>query len=123
MKKSLHILADFYGCAGDPMFFTHKRKVRAKTLQMIRRSGLKIIASRFHKFDPHAAGEGGVTGVVIVSESHLTVHTWPEKRFVNLDVFFCNYSRDNTKNVRAIFAEYRKIYRPERMRRREVWRD
>ncbi|OHA08520.1 MAG: hypothetical protein A3B37_00265 [Candidatus Sungbacteria bacterium RIFCSPLOWO2_01_FULL_59_16] len=69
------------------------------------------------------ADQGGITGVVIVSESHLTIHTWPERRFVNLDVFFCNYTRDNTRKARAVFAEFKKMYRPRRMRLREVWRD
>ena len=135
MKKSLHILADFYGCAGHPDYFTHKSRMRVKALALIRRAGFSIIASRFHKFNvnPQAsprrraegamAGEGGITGVVIVSESHLTIHTWPERRFVNLDVFFCNYTRDNTRKARAVFAEFKKMYRPRRMRLREVWRD
>lgn len=135
MKRSLHILADFHGCAGQSVFLTNKEKVRAKTLAMVRRAGFKIVASRFHKFmpGPHGsarrcaagamAGEGGITGVIIVSESHLTIHTWPERRFVNLDVFFCNYSRNNTKKARAVFAEFKKIYHPRRLRLREVWRD
>lgn len=135
MKRSLHILADLYHCAGDQIYFTGKARVRRKALALIRRAGFTIIASRFHKFtaNPHGsarrraegamAGEGGITGVVIVSESHLTIHTWPERRYVNLDVFFCNYSRDNTKKARAVFGEFRKLYRPQRLRRREVWRD
>ena len=123
MKKSLHILADFYGCAGHPDYFTHKARMRKKAIAMIRHAGFRIVASRFHKFAASSSGEGGITGVVIVSESHLTVHTWPERRFVNLDVFFCNYSRDNTRKARAIFAEFKRIYRPRRTRRREVWRD
>lgn len=110
--------------------------MRSKALALIRRAGFCIVASRFHKFtaNPHGsaaqilprktwAGEGGITGVVIVSESHLTIHTWPERRYVNLDVFFCNYSRDNTKKARSVFAEFKKIYRPKRIKIREVWRD
>ena len=137
MKRSLHILADFYDCAGEAGVFTHKGRVRAKALAMIRRAGFSIVASRFHKFaaNPHGsaqrraaerrtmAGEGGITGIIIVSESHLTIHTWPERRFVNFDVFFCNYTRDNTRKARAVFHEFRKIYRPARVKRREVWRD
>lgn len=123
MKRSLHILADFSGCAGDPMYLTHKMRVRRKTLAMIRRAGFIVVASRFHKFAPGRSGEGGITGVVIVSESHLTVHTWPERSLVNLDVFFCNYTRNNTKKARAIFQEFKRLYRPQRIREREVWRE
>lgn len=123
MKRSLHILADLYDCQGDGRYFTNKDRVRAKALALIRRAGLNIVASRFHKFTANPHGEGGITGVVIVSESHSTIHTWPERRFVNLDVFFCNYSRDNAKKARSVFAEFKKIYRPKRMKIREVWRD
>lgn len=123
MRKSLHILADLYNCGGDPIYFTHKVRARAKILAMIRRAGFRIVASRFHKFAAAQVGEGGITGVVIVSESHITIHTWPERKFVNLDVFFCNYTRDNTRKARLVFQEFKKLYRPERMKRREVWRD
>lgn len=123
MKRSLHILADFHGCAGPLELLTGKASVRAKTLAMVRRAGFKIVASRFHKFSETSAGEGGITGVIIVSESHVSLHTWPERRFVNLDVFFCNYTRDNTRKARAVFREFKKIYRPRRLRLREVWRD
>ncbi len=123
MKKSLQILADLHGCSGDPVLLTNKGKVRAKTLGMVRRAGFKIVASRFHKFLETSAGEGGITGVIIVSESHVSLHTWPERDFLNLDIFFCNYSRNNTKKARAVFSEFKKIYRPKRVRIREVWRD
>lgn len=123
MKKSLHILADLYGCEGDRAYFTHAAKVRAKTLAMVRRAGFKVVASRFHRFPDASPADGGITGVIIVSESHLTIHTWPERKFVNLDVFFCNYTRDNTRKVRAVFREFATIYRPKRVRRREVRRD
>lgn len=119
MTKSLHILADFYNCGGNEKFFTHKRIVKRKALAMIKRAGFRIVASRFHKFGDNA----GITGVIIVSESHLTLHTWPEKRFVNLDVFFCNYTQDNSRKVRNIIQECRELYNPEKIRKREVWRD
>lgn len=122
-KRSLHILADLYGCAGDPSYLTSTPKVRSRALAIIRGAGFRIVASRFHTFGRHSAGEGGITGAVIVSESHLTIHTWPEKRYVNLDVFFCNYTRDNSRKARAVFAGFVALYRPRRVRRREVWRD
>ncbi len=123
MKRSLHILADFYDCQGDPVYLTFKAKVRSRALTLIRRAGFSIIASRFHKFSGNPHGDGGITGVVIVSESHLTIHTWPEKRYVNLDVFFCNYTRDNTRKARSVFREFKMLYHPSRVRIREVWRD
>ena len=49
------------------------------------RAGANIITSKFHHF-----GEGqGVTGVLVLAESHITVHTWPEKNYAAFDVFMC----------------------------------
>lgn len=76
------------------------------------------MASRFHKF-----GNGGITGVLIVSESHITVHTWPEKTFVNVDVFFCNYNSDNSKKARTVFNSFKQLYKPKKIHKKEVWRD
>jgi len=124
MNKSLHILADLYDCRGDAKYLTQVSTVKNKVLQMVKRSGFKIVASRFHKFAPGSnATEGGITGVIVVSESHLTIHTWPEKGFVNFDVFFCSYSRDNSQKTRNIFKEFSHIYKPKKIRRKEVWRD
>lgn len=122
-KKSLHILADFYGCSGGSPFFTNISTVRRRALRIIKKAGFKVVASRFHKFPHSGTEEGGITGVVIVSESHITVHTWPERKFVNVDVFFCNYTRDNTRKARDVFRFFRKLYHPSRIRRKEVWRD
>lgn len=124
MKKSLHILADFHGCSGEEKYFTNKFLVRQKTLRLIKRSGFQIVASRFHKFTGiDHPDKGGITGVVIVAESHITIHTWPERQFVNVDVFFCNYTRDNTKKARDVFRFFRELYGPKKIRRKEVWRD
>lgn len=46
--------------------------------------GANIVESFFHRFSPH-----GVSGVVIISESHATIHTWPEHGYAAIDIFFC----------------------------------
>lgn len=48
-------------------------------------SGANIIASHFHSF----GGHGGVTGVLMLAESHITVHTWPEVSYAAFDIFMC----------------------------------
>ncbi len=48
------------------------------------RGGAHVVETRFHRFEPH-----GVSGVVILMESHLALHTWPELRFAAIDVFTC----------------------------------
>jgi len=124
MNKSLHILADLYDCRGDEKYLTKVSIVKKKVLQMVKRAGFIVVTSRFHKFAPGSgAADGGITGVIVVSESHLAIHTWPEKKFVNFDVFFCSYSRDNSEKTRKIFKEFSLLYHPKKTRKREVWRD
>ena len=47
-------------------------------------AGARIISSQFHRFSPL-----GVSGVVLIAESHLTIHTWPERGYAAVDVFTC----------------------------------
>ncbi|MBI3627236.1 MAG: adenosylmethionine decarboxylase [Candidatus Sungbacteria bacterium] len=124
MAKSLHILADLYNCNGEAKYLSNVKVIKEKVLEMIRRSGFTVVDSRFHKFAPGTnATDGGITGVIVVSESHAAIHTWPEKGFVNIDIFFCSYSRDNSKKTEKIFKKLTDLYKPRKMRRRDVWRD
>lgn len=49
------------------------------------RAGATILSSDFHVFTPN----NGVSGVIVLSESHISIHTWPERRFAAVDVFMC----------------------------------
>ncbi|MBV6652340.1 MAG: adenosylmethionine decarboxylase [Mameliella sp.] len=46
--------------------------------------GATVVTSTFHQFDPY-----GISGVVIIQESHLTLHTWPEHQYAAIDIFTC----------------------------------
>ncbi len=48
-------------------------------------AGATILHSHFHHFSPN----GGVSGVVVLAESHISIHTWPERNFAALDIFMC----------------------------------
>lgn len=52
-------------------------------------AGATILQSHFHHFGP----EMGVTGVLMLAESHISIHTWPETRFAALDIFMCGAAR------------------------------
>ena len=53
-------------------------------LEAADKAGATIVSHHFHKFSPH-----GVSGVVIIQESHLTIHTWPEHQFASIDIYTC----------------------------------
>lgn len=70
--------------------------------------GLSSVGRLFHCFD---AG-GGVTGVVVLAESHLSVHTWPEAGYVALDVYVCNYTEDNRAKAQRLFDALQAAFNP-----------
>jgi S-adenosylmethionine decarboxylase proenzyme len=80
-----HLLLDLGGCE-------HELLANAETLdrlfcQAVREGGATVVSSHFHQFQPH-----GVSGVVVLAESHVTVHTWPESGFAAVDIFTCGTS-------------------------------
>ena len=83
--KSLgrHMLADLHGC--DLEIISSQSQMRELLLEAARISGATIVTDVFHTFNPH-----GVSGVVVIAESHIAVHTWPEHLCVSLDFFSCS---------------------------------
>ena len=56
------------------------------------KAGATVVSSAFHAFNPY-----GVSGVVVIAESHLTIHTWPEYGYAAVDIFTCGDSVDPWK--------------------------
>ena len=80
--KSRHILAEFYGCPRH--LLNDVKTIEVAMTGAALSAGAEIREVAFHKFAPQ-----GVSGVVIISESHLSVHTWPELGYAAVDVFTC----------------------------------
>lgn len=78
----LHIVAELYGC--DTTKLSDVVYVTEVMLEAARRAKCTIVTQSFHHFSPH-----GVSGAIIISESHLAIHTWPEFRYAALDIFTC----------------------------------
>ena len=79
----LHLLFDFYQC--NPATLNHRDRIRDILLEASSRAKANLIKESFHQFEPQ-----GVSGFLLISESHLAIHTWPEKQFAALDLFTCN---------------------------------
>lgn len=77
-----HILAEVYGC--DFKILDDVEKIREIMITAAKVSGAEVREAVFHKFSPQ-----GVSGVVVISESHLTIHTWPELGYAAVDIFTC----------------------------------
>ena len=107
----IHLLGEWYGCPADTPQMVDAEALRTACLEAVAEAGLTIVGDRFHQFEPQ-----GVTGAVILAESHLAIHTWPEMGSVTLDVYVCNYTTDNTAKAEALFRSLEKHLRPTRAR-------
>src|SRR5262249_5342259 len=89
LMDGIHLLGEWYGCPADTAEFTRAEALRAVCVAAVEAAGLTIVGDRFFQFQPQ-----GVTGTVLLAESHLAIHTWPEAGFVTVDVYVCNYTTD-----------------------------
>ena len=90
-----HLLADFYGCTArldDPALVEQGLREAADA------SGATLIDIRLHHFGP---GQG-VTGIAMLAESHMSIHTWPEHDYAALDLFMCGATNDVDAGLTAI---------------------
>ncbi|WP_448254277.1 adenosylmethionine decarboxylase [Ottowia oryzae] len=104
----LHLLGDLHGCRGEGRLMHDATHLQAFCQRAVADAGLTAVGALFHSF-----GEGaGVTGVVVLAESHLSVHTWPEDGYVTLDVYVCSYSTDNRQRAQALFDAVVQAFSP-----------
>lgn len=105
----IHLLGEWYGCPANTPEFTRAPVLRDVCVKAAQEVGLIVVGDCFHQFEPQ-----GVTGTVLLAESHLAIHTWPEYGFVTLDVYVCNYLTDNHTKAQALFGAIEKILQPAR---------
>src|SRR3982751_1716170 len=70
----------------------------------------------------HRLQGGGFTGRFVLAESHLAIHTWPERQGLTLDVYVCNYSADNSAKARGLFDTIVGYFQPGEVARQEIER-
>ncbi len=118
--QGTHLLADWRDCATSPAApaMTDPNALRTACLQAVREAGLHPVGELFHAF----AAPGGVTGLVLLAESHLALHTWPELNAVTLDVYVCNLRRPNEDRAEHLLALLRPLFKPGRVQQQRVLR-
>ena len=77
-----HIILELYDCPERRL--NDSSLLEDSLCRAAEAMGATVVTSRFHQFAPH-----GISGVVIIQESHLTIHTWPEHRYAAIDIFTC----------------------------------
>jgi len=97
--------------------------LRALCVDAVAQAGLGAVAELFHRFTPAPGAEqSGITGVVLLAESHLAIHTWPELGAVTLDVYVCNFGMDNSGKAEALLALLQAAFAPTEARRQSLQR-
>lgn len=77
-----HLLAEYYEC--DVEKISDLAHIEKQLIAAAKACGATVVESRFHQFSPQ-----GVSGVVVLKESHITIHTWPEYQYAAVDIFTC----------------------------------
>ncbi len=85
-----HLLVELSGC--DRSLLNDQEKLREHMCEAVRCSGATIVETVFHRYNPH-----GVSGVIVIAESHISLHTWPEYGYAAVDFFTCGDAVDPYK--------------------------
>jgi len=93
-----HILLDLYNCESESLN-------NVETLEKIleksaREAKATILQKSFHKFNPH-----GISGFILIAESHLSIHVWPEYRYAAIDIYTCGNKALPEKAMEVLIAE------------------
>jgi len=94
-----HLLVEYYDC--NPDIINNKELVEKLMKEAAIEAGSTIVQSVFHMFQPH-----GVSGVVVIAESHLSIHTWPEYGYAAVDLFTCGTCVEPWKAYRYLKEKF-----------------
>ena len=111
--QGLHLIAEAHDCRCAVRLLADAAALRELCLAVCAVPGLTPVGQLFHQFE-HAGAPAGATGAVILAESHLAVHTWPEIGSVTIDVYVCNFTTDNSAKAQRLFAELERSLKPAR---------
>ncbi|MEN3046255.1 MAG: adenosylmethionine decarboxylase [Candidatus Hydrothermales bacterium] len=95
-----HYIVEASGC--DPEIIGNVEKVQEILVKAAHKANVKIWAVSFHRFPPQ-----GVSGVIVISESHISVHTWPEYSYVALDIYTCGEHSNPEAAVNFALQEFK----------------
>jgi S-adenosylmethionine decarboxylase len=103
--QGMHLTADLSGCRCPITHLTDAAGLQAFCVQSVEATGLQAVSYLTHRFPDTEHGPGGVTTTVLLAESHLCVHTWPEQQAVTLDVYVCNVGADHSTQAHALMGK------------------
>ncbi|MDQ5902432.1 MAG: S-adenosylmethionine decarboxylase [Pseudomonadota bacterium] len=119
--QGLHLIAELSQCRCAPRLLADAAALRELCMAVCAVPGLTPVGQVFHQFGS-AQQPAGATGAVVLAESHLAIHTWPELASVTLDLYVCNFSQDNSAAARKAFQRLLNAFAPGSVVQREIER-
>ena len=120
--QGLHLTADLSRCQCDTAWLTDAAHLLDRCTQEVLNAGLQPVNQLAHSFPATAQGPGGVTATVLLAESHLCVHTWPEQMGVTVDVYVCNFGADHSAKAQRLMDALVALFAPGQVLRQAVQR-
>lgn len=120
--NGLHLTADLHGCRCAPRWLLDADALGRACTDAVRTAGLHPVGQLFHAFPATGQGPGGVTATVLLAESHLCVHTWPEQRAATLDVYVCNFGADHSDKACMLMDTLLALFEPANVERHALQR-
>lgn len=124
--QGLHLTADCHHCRCDESLLVDAPVLLQLCLDAVKASGLQAVSHLIHEFPPVAGAEtevkSGITATILLAESHLCIHTWPELQAVTLDVYVCNFGGDHSAKAHKLMDALLAVFQPESTDRHELQR-
>lgn len=120
--QGLHLTADLYRCDCDGLLMTDAAALAGLCRDATLAAGLTIVGEKWHVFPDYQGEPGGVTGTLLLAESHLAVHTWPERRGVTLDVYVCNFEADNSDKAERLMGALEQAFKAAESQHQRIMR-
>jgi S-adenosylmethionine decarboxylase len=120
--QGLHLTADCHHCRCNAALLVDATALLQLCLTAVETAGLKAVNHLVHAFPAVDGQASGVTATVLLAESHLCIHTWPELQAVTLDVYVCNFGGDHSDKAQRLMDALLAAFKPESTERNELHR-
>ncbi|WP_316763872.1 S-adenosylmethionine decarboxylase [Pedobacter aquatilis] len=114
-NPGLHILSEFSSDKVEQLISFYDCKDLFD--ELVTSNQLEKVGEVYHDFE-----NGGFTAVICLTESHLSIHTWPEFKLATFDIFLSNYQKDNTQKVKNIYKLVLAFFDGKELQKNEIVR-